>query len=185
VVLGSVAERVVRHAPCPVLTVRATVKPGPVELRRVLVPVDYSDGSRRALEYATALAASLGAALEVVHVWDRPSYVSEDVILRGPGDTRRSLGELIRANAEEQMEEFLASTPGREGSPRPSHRLLSGEPASTLIAELEKGEHDLVVIGTHGRTGVKHFLLGSIAEKIVRYSRVPVVVVPHDRKDRR
>jgi nucleotide-binding universal stress UspA family protein len=180
-VLGSVAERVVRRAPCPVLTVRAPAKPRAPELRRVLVPVDYSEGSRRALDYATSLAAAAKAELDVVHVWDRPSYVSEDVVVHGPADTRRSLGELIRENAEQQMEEFLASafdagTPKTSG--RPSHRLLSGEPASTLIAELEKGAHDLVVIGTHGRTGVKHFLLGSIAEKLVRYSTVPVIAVP-------
>lgn len=179
-VLGSVAERVVRRAPCPVLTVRAPAKPRVGAIRRVLVPVDYSEGSRRALRYAARLATSLGAELDVVHVWDRPSYVSEDVVLHGPGDTRRSLAELIRENAEQQMQEFLASASADAGGrgARPSHRLLSGEPASTLITELEKGAHDLVVIGTHGRSGVARFLLGSVAEKLVRYSTVPVLAVP-------
>lgn len=185
-VLGSVAERVVRHAPCPVLTVRSPSTSRSVAIRRVLVPVDYSVGARGALEYASALAAPLSAAIDVVHVWDRPSYVSEEVVVHGPGDTRRSLGELIRQNAEREMEEFLASAgPASPEQPRPAHRLLSGEPASTLIAELDKGAHDLVVLGTHGRTGLKRFLLGSIAEKLVRYSNVPVIAVPRGGSPRR
>ncbi|HEX7451251.1 MAG TPA: universal stress protein, partial [Polyangiaceae bacterium] len=57
-------------------------------------------------------------------------------------------------------------------------RLLSGDPASSLVAELKKGEHELVVLSTHGRTGVAHLLLGSIAEKLVRLSPVPVLTVP-------
>jgi len=57
-------------------------------------------------------------------------------------------------------------------------RLISGEPASALLAELKKGEHDLVVLSTHGRTGLAHLLLGSIAEKLVRLSPVPVLTVP-------
>jgi nucleotide-binding universal stress UspA family protein len=98
-----------------------------------------------------------------------------------PANSRRSLGELIRENAEQQMKDFLAtlsSIPHGTTSQSIGHRLLSGEPASTLVAELEKGQHDLVVVGTHGRTGFKRFLLGSIAEKLVRYSPVPVVTVP-------
>jgi nucleotide-binding universal stress UspA family protein len=57
-------------------------------------------------------------------------------------------------------------------------RLLAGEPASALLAELKKGEHDLVILSTHGRTGLAHLLLGSIAEKLLRMSPVPVLTVP-------
>ncbi|MEO6599994.1 MAG: universal stress protein, partial [Polyangiaceae bacterium] len=59
-----------------------------------------------------------------------------------------------------------------------SSRLISGEPASALLSELKKGEHDLVIVSTHGRTGFAHLLLGSIAEKLVRMSPVPVLTVP-------
>jgi nucleotide-binding universal stress UspA family protein len=179
--VGSVAERVVRRAPCPVVTVREPAAERAPSIKRVLAPVDYSEGSRRALDWAARLARSFGAELDVVHVWDRPSYVPGDTVVHGPGDTRRSLGELIRQNAEAQMKDFLASFSASHGEGTrefPAHRLLSGEPASTLIRELEKGEHDLVIVGTHGRTGFKHFLLGSVAENLVRYSRVPVVTVP-------
>ncbi|HEY3497285.1 MAG TPA: universal stress protein [Polyangiaceae bacterium] len=175
--LGSVAERVLRRAPCPVLVVRADA-PKPRALRRILAPVDYSEGARRALTCALDFSRSFGAEVEVVHVWDRPSYVSGDVIVHGPGENRRSLGELMRENAAREMQEFLGTVTRAAEAPRLSQRLLSGEPASTLIAELEKGEHDLVVLGTHGRSGFRRLLLGSTTEKLVRYSAVPVLVVP-------
>jgi nucleotide-binding universal stress UspA family protein len=145
--------------------------------RRILVPVDYSDNSKAAVLAAVALAKELGGSLDLVHVWDRPTYVTDAVMVRRPGEEQRSLAELIRANAEKDMEEFLA------GLPLPSdvvvtHRLVSGEPASTLIAELNQRKHDLVILSTHGRTGLLHLLLGSVAEKLIRFSPVPVLTVP-------
>jgi nucleotide-binding universal stress UspA family protein len=179
--LGSVTEKVLRRAPCPVVAVRGSAPKGDAKIGRILAPVDYSEGSRRSLAFAADLARSCGAELDVVHVWDRPAYVPADTIVHAPGDTRRNLGELVRENAERQMRDFLAPfATARDGGALelPPNRLLSGEPASTLIAELEKGGHDLVVLGTHGRTGFRRLLLGSIAEKLVRYSPVAVVTVP-------
>jgi nucleotide-binding universal stress UspA family protein len=75
------------------------------------------------------------------------------------------------------MAEFLAEITLPAGVPS-TNRLVSGEPASALLTELKKGEHDLVVLSTHGRTGIAHLLLGSIAEKLVRLSPVPVLTVP-------
>jgi nucleotide-binding universal stress UspA family protein len=181
VLLGSVAERIVRHAPCPVLSARAPSPNAPPTPRRVLVPVDYSSFSRAALEYAGFLAKAFGADLDVVHVWDRPSYVSDEVVVQDRAGARTSLAEMILANAEREMTEFLRGGPTATGSATaelPKHRLLSGEPVSTLLLEVERGSHDLIVIGTQGRTGLKHLLLGSVAERLVRLSPVPVVTVP-------
>jgi nucleotide-binding universal stress UspA family protein len=75
------------------------------------------------------------------------------------------------------MNEFLAGLTLPAGVPS-SSRLISGDPAAALLAELKKGEHDLVVLSTHGRTGFAHLLLGSIAEKLVRLSPIPVLTVP-------
>lgn len=179
-VLGSVAEKVVRQAKCPVLTLRGT-NPHVTQPARILVPVDYSSSSAAALAYAVELAQLLQAQLDVVHVWDRPSFVSEETQVHGPGDTRRSLGELIREGAEREMREFLsAGAEARSGAGLDiSPRLLSGDPASALLTELALGHHDLVVTGTRGRTGLQHLLLGSVAEKLVRLSPVPVLTVPH------
>jgi nucleotide-binding universal stress UspA family protein len=180
-VLGSVAEKVVRHASCPVLTIRGSAPKGRTLPTRILVPVDYSAASSAALEYATALAKALPAEVEVVHVWDRPSYVSRDVVVHGPRDERKSLSELVREGAERDMGEFLETFHGsadRNEAERSPHRLLAGEPVSTLLAELEREDHDLVVVGTRGRTGLIHLVLGSVAERLVRLSPVAVITVP-------
>jgi universal stress protein A len=147
-----------------------------MEFRRILVPVDYSEHSKNSLAYAAGLAERFGASLDVVHVWDRPTYVPETMVVVPEGGAK-PLAELIRENAEREMREFLAEVKLPQGLVA-SERLLAGEPAAVLVAELQKGEHDLAVIGTHGRTGITHLILGSIAEKLVRLSPVPVLTVP-------
>jgi nucleotide-binding universal stress UspA family protein len=146
-------------------------------IRRIMVPLDYSDNSKIALAYGAELALGFGASLDIVHVWDRPTYLTDAVMVQRPGEEHKPIGELIRENAQHDMAEFLSqvSLPAALSS---TSRLISGEPASALLAELKKGEHDLVVLSTHGRTGLAHLLLGSIAEKLVRLSPVPVLTVP-------
>lgn len=147
-----------------------------MDFKHILVPVDYSVHSKNSLEYAAGLAERFGAKLDVVHVWDRPTYVPETVVVVKEGESK-SLADMIRENAEREMREFLASVKLPKGVVV-SERLLSGEPATTLVEELSRGAHDLVVVGTHGRTGITHLILGSIAEKLVRTSPVPVLTVP-------
>jgi nucleotide-binding universal stress UspA family protein len=149
----------------------------PKGIRKILVPVDYSEQSARALEYAAYLAAQLGATVDVVHVWDRPTYVSEGVMVSRPGQGPQSLVDMIRENAEQEMAEFLDGIQLPEGVTL-THHLISGEPASAGLKAIGQGEHDLVVVGTHGRTGVRHMLLGSVTEKLIRMAAVPVVTVP-------
>jgi len=146
-------------------------------IRQILVPVDYSECSRAALAVAGLLAKPLGAALDVVHVWDRPLYVSEDVRVRAPSGASRSLVDMIRENAELEMAAFMQDVKVPEGV-AVTRRLLVGNPAATVLAELSAAHHELLVIGTHGRTGLRHLLLGSVAEKLVRLSPVPVLTVP-------
>ena len=146
-------------------------------IRRIMIPIDYSENSKVALAYGADFAAHFGASLDIVHVWDRPTYLTDAVMVQHPGEAHKPIGELIRENAQRDMTEFLGQLTLPSGLTT-SSRLLSGEPASALIAELKKGEHDLVILSTHGRTGLAHLLLGSIAEKLVRLSPVPVLTVP-------
>lgn len=147
-----------------------------MQVRSILVPVDYSECSARALALATELASSFGASLDVVHVWDRPAYVSDDMKV-GHGDGARSLVDMICENARNDMDAFTSKVLGAFGT-KLSTRLLAGNPAAVVLKELSEGRHDLLVIGTHGRTGLSHLLLGSVAEKLVRLSPVPVLTVP-------
>jgi nucleotide-binding universal stress UspA family protein len=148
-----------------------------MSIKNVLVPVDYSECSRAALTGAVAFAQAFGASIDVVHVWDRPQYVPDTVVVHGAGGGTRSLIDMIRENAELEMETFLGEVKVPANVPL-THRLLSGEPTSTLLRELKERPYDLVVVGTHGRTGLTHLLLGSVAEKLVRLSPVPVLTVP-------
>lgn len=150
-----------------------------MKLERILVPVDYSSCSAAALTFAVELADRLGATLDVVHVWDRPSYVSEAMLVRTDATSGKSLIAMIQENAERDLREFLANVPLPEGR-SVKGRLISGDPASALLSELKQGQHELAVVGTHGRTGLAHVLLGSVAEKLVRLSPVPVLTVPDD-----
>jgi nucleotide-binding universal stress UspA family protein len=146
-------------------------------IRRIMIPIDYSDNSKAALAYGAELALGFGASLDIVHVWDRPTYLTDAVMVQHPGEAHKPIGELIRENAQHDMAEFLGEV-SLPPTLTATSRLISGEPASALLGELKKGEHDLVVLSTHGRTGLAHLLLGSIAEKLVRLSPVPVLTVP-------
>jgi len=142
--------------------------------RSILVPVDYSEASRRALELALTLDDT--AKVTVVHAWDRPAYVGEGVITHADG-SRRSLSELIRENAEREMTEFLAQVkapPGRSFE----HHLISGDPVVAILEEANKASYDVLVVGTNGRTGMTKLLLGSVTEKLIRLSPIPVLSVP-------
>lgn len=150
-----------------------------MKLKRILVPVDYSACSAGALQLAAALAATLDTAVEVVHVWDRPSYVSNAVMTTTEPVSGKSLIRMIEQNAQNDLNEFLASVKLPSGVVSTS-RLISGDPASTLLQTIQEGDYDLVVMGTHGRTGLSRVLLGSVAEKLVRMSRVPVLTVPDE-----
>jgi universal stress protein A len=140
--------------------------------KSILVPVDYSEPSRRALE----LALTLTGEVHVVHVWDRPAYVGEEMVAHADG-SRRSLAELIRENAEREMSEFLARVKTPDGKTF-DHRLISGDPVAAIIAEASKPGYDVLVIGTNGRTGMTKLLLGSVTEKLIRLSPIPVLTVP-------
>lgn len=150
-----------------------------MNIKRILAPVDYSPCSRVALRFAAELAQRLGAVLDVVHVWDRPSYVSDVVMTRSDPLSPKSLIVMIEENARRDLDQFLQSAELPAGN-APISRLVSGDPASAILHELKVGHYDLIVIGTHGRTGLTHVLLGSVAEKLVRLSPAPVLTVPDE-----
>lgn len=175
--LGSVVERVLRHAPCPVLSVGPPSAAAELrEVRRLLVPVDFSENSEHALGFALEFGRLLGAEVEVVHVWDRPSWFTNQMTMVCDGE-ERMLGDVIHENTTRDLELFVRESTPASFAP-PASRLLSGNPAKELLVEIEGGRYDLVVLGTQGRGGVGHLLLGSMAEKLVRLSSKPVITVP-------
>jgi nucleotide-binding universal stress UspA family protein len=150
--------------------------------RRILVPVEYSPHCRAALELAGTVAEAFGAKLSVVHVWDRPSLVPDDVEVDHPQHGKRSVFDLVAVTARAEMDAFLEEARLPEGVEVEPH-LASGEPAHVILDLVRRQKADMVVMSTHGRTGFRHFLMGSVAEKVVRLCPVPVLTVPPVQRD--
>lgn len=143
-------------------------------MQRILCPTDFSDYSVRALDCAIELARAFDSSLWIVHVLDPP-------VLFGAELTTSSLaGEVIKVQRERaQLELERAAQQCHTERVRAVAQLEIGYPANVLI-ELSK-QADLVVIGTHGRSGFQHLVLGSVAERVVRMAKCPVLVVPKQR----
>src|SRR5688572_31634707 len=112
----------------------------------ILVPVDYSACSRAALRFAVDLAQRYQASLDVVHVWDRPSYISDMMLTTTEVIPRQSLFHMINENAQRDLDQFLKGTELPHGMTA-TGRLLTGDPASALLQEVKQGHHGLVVVG--------------------------------------
>lgn len=166
--MGSVCERLLRVAPCSALVVRAATAPHAVAVRRVLVAVDLSEPSRRALHVAAALAPALGASLEALHVCSIPFHADE-------GSARAGLAERLRETARGELDAFI------EGAALPvglelERTIVAGAPAHAIADRLVERQTDLLVLGTHGRGGVKRLVLGSVAEAMARYAPCATLV---------
>lgn len=147
-----------------------------VELKRILVPVDFSDCSSEAVEYAAMLATQFGATIDLLHVWEVPPYIPPEAMVGVPGHDTQSLATMAHSHAEKEMAEFIAKFADKKLALGEA-KLESGDPARTVIDVLEGGGYDMIVMGTHGRTGLAHLLMGSVAEKVVRRASCPVLTV--------
>jgi len=138
----------------------------PLRLKRVLVAFDFSPPSQRALEVAARVAQECGATLF-------PLYVAEHVVFFDEAVT--CPGHLVLEQLKEKLEQLARNqlTPATAVFPQ----VAVGKAWSHIVDLAKEQEADLIVIGTHGRTGLKHVLLGSTAEQVVRHAPCPVLVV--------
>lgn len=175
ILLGSVAEEVVRRAQQPVLTVRGKEKgrtPTPGAMDRILVPVDFSDYSREALRHAHEWAKLYGAQLDLLHVVVEdlhPAFYQGGVT--SIYDVEPDLDDKVRAKLGDFATEVLGSAEGVEAHVR------TGSAPSAITEFVDEEKVDLVSLSTHGRTGMERFFLGSVAEKVVRHVSCPVLTV--------
>lgn len=176
VLLGSVAEEVVRSADRPVLTVRGHDSgertSGAPAIDQILVPVDFSRYSREALRSAQELAALYDARIDVLHVIEETLHPAFYV---GGVQSIYDIEPDIEAKVERKLREFVRATPGRDVDT--TYHVRSGRAARTITSFAEETGVDLVAMSTHGQTGLEHFLLGSVAEKVVRHTKCPVLTV--------
>jgi nucleotide-binding universal stress UspA family protein len=147
--------------------------------KRILVPVDFSPCSREALGRAAALAARLDASIDLLHVWQPPPVVNPETML-GTGPDGPGLVQLAREQADHAMGEFVKQA--RDSGMRiEKFSVEPGDPARTIVDAADRGDYDLIAMGTHGRTGLAHLLLGSVAEKVIRRATRPVMTVREEK----
>jgi len=177
VLLGSTAERVIRGAPCPVLAVRGR-KPGsaqvpdhssPIAVRRMLVPIDFSDCSLDALEYAVQVAKHVNAAITILHVMEPVAY-GLDFTLSHPSEL-----EAKRARLGDRLRDLVQAAAG--WGLQADEALRGGLPADSILDYARSRAVDLIVMGTHGRRGISHLVNGSVTEGVLRRADCPVLTV--------
>jgi nucleotide-binding universal stress UspA family protein len=177
ILLGSTAERVIRGAPCPVLSVRTDstdlederVLARPVRLERILVPVDFSDCSLDALEYAVVVAQQAKASIMLLHVLEPVSYGLDFTL------SHVRTREHVRESWTKRLKELTSSH--QHSHVAMEFQLRGGLPADSILDSAQTLPCDLIVMGTHGRRGISHALSGSVAEAVLRKSHCPVIAV--------
>jgi universal stress protein A len=150
--------------------------PTAIRVRRILVPLDFSADSEKALSYASSLAQQFKAKISLLHVRPTLYYAGEMGIVpevTSAGESvekyRERLGAIGRSRAPEGMVEHLL--------------VRDGTPFDEICNAARENESDLIVIATHGYTGLKHVFLGSTAERVVRHAPCPVLIVRERERD--
>lgn len=139
--------------------------------KKILCPVDFSEGSRLSIETAVKMANDSDAELVLVNVLGLPVYYVVEPIAYPPNFVAELAG-AAEAGLARWREEAV-----RLGATNVSTQLVRGDAAHEIIDLVKRQGFDVIVIGTHGRTGLKHMFLGSVAEKVVRHAPCPVLVV--------
>ncbi len=136
-------------------------------IQRILVPVDLSPSSGNALSFARTLAAVLGASIDVLYVMESSTRTLGSGTAQAPSDP---------AAARELLRSFVESTAGLGAVPT-TERVESGDAQDRIVSVADSEGFDMIVMGTHGRTGRAASLVGSVAESVVRTSPRPVLTV--------
>lgn len=144
-----------------------------ISIRRILAPTDFSDNSLSAVRYAAELADKFGAELILLHIVQDVALVLPDAVMPTPVVTP-DLTQMTDA-AKAGLANLIALQNLGRLNPRTEVRI--GGPAAEIDAAAKDLKADLICVSTHGRTGLAHLLLGSVAEKIVRHAPCPVLIV--------
>lgn len=174
--LGSVAEEVMLMAPCPVLTIRNVAVDEQDALRTprsILVPVDFSEHARLALWHARALAADFDARLILVHVLEErmhPAFYNTGAF------SIYDLQPDIEEKARRQLERFYEQSDGPSGT-GVTYIIQPGHAAREIVRVAEQEGAEMIVMASHGLTGLDHFFIGSVAEKVLRRAPCPVFAI--------
>lgn len=146
-----------------------------MKIKKICVAIDFSKLSYEALDYAIDLARELGARLSVLYVVEPLEFAGVDVLGGTPIATQSIVDEHLKQARRELERVKSRRLAGLEGA---STMVRMGRPAEEIVAAAGKGKANLIVLGTHGRSGLSHLLMGSVSERVVRHAQCPVIVVP-------
>ena len=176
--LGSVTEKVLRTTLCPVLTVPPPIQTpfaNPVVYKTILCPVDFSDTSSRARQYASALAKETDARLILLHVVEG--------VIAPPGvdlNAHFNVPEYHRYLEEDAMARLKTAIPGEARRPRSEERVTSGKPFREILRVAAETNAELIVMGVHGRGAVERWVFGSTTHHVLREARRAVLTLRTD-----
>jgi len=168
--LGSVAEEVVRLSSCPVFTVREEDEPKPIEqFTNILVPIDFSDCSNSSIKYAKEIAKLYNSKLQLLHVIEDTIPPAYSLV------GKASLYDLV-PDLENKTKEHLETVFNETNETKVQHDnyIVNGHAAKDILKFAATHNTNLIVIATHGLTGIEHLLIGSVTEKVVRMAPCPV-----------
>jgi nucleotide-binding universal stress UspA family protein len=180
--LGSITEKVLRKATCPLLTVPRrhpdAVPASPVLFKQILCPVDFSDGSMRALNYAMSLAQEADAHLTVVHVMAHGLEFTPDLYDTVIADERLSLADYRTRREEDARQRLKEAIPEAVAAYcRVDTMVASGKPDREILRIAAERQTDLIVIGVQGRGAADLMFLGSTTNHVVREATCPVLTL--------
>jgi universal stress protein A len=155
-----------------------------IEIRRICVPTDFSDPADRALRYGAQLAKTFSAELHLLHVLQDFAMIVSDPEFAAAAVT---VGDFLQ-NMEKEANAHLERIASQDwwqamDKVQVTKAVRNGSPAQEICSYARTNNIDLLVCGTHGRTGIKHLLLGSVAERLIRVSPCPVLTVRHPQHD--
>jgi nucleotide-binding universal stress UspA family protein len=143
----------------------------PMQIRRILAPTDFSEPSKQAIAYAFELAQTFGATLILLHVIEElPPYIG----FLPPEETPKALEELA-GRARRDLAQVVPQA--QDGQVEVTCQAVVGAPYPKIIEVAQEMNADMIVIATHGRTGFRHFVMGSVAEHVVRTAPCPVLTI--------
>lgn len=145
-----------------------------MQVNTILVPTDFSETAGAALETAASLAEQFGARLVILHAYhaEIPMVASVETPYALPPGFYKELA----AEAQRRVDELARKTNDAKGIPT-SAVAVEKPPATAIVEQAQELSADMIVMGTHGHTGIKHLLLGSVAERVVRTAHCPVLTV--------
>jgi nucleotide-binding universal stress UspA family protein len=143
-----------------------------MDIRRILAPTDFSDFSKQALKSALELAQAFDAKLLLLHVVDLPPYPVEGLV---PSSLGGNLLDDLERQASSELAGVLPEAQG--GAVDVGRRVIIGTPYRKIVEVAEEEQSDMIVMATHGRTGLSHLVMGSVAEKVVRTATCPVLTI--------